>query len=188
MSDAAQPPAPEGGTDDEALNHVLRARREKLAALDAYGIPPYAYRYDRTHTSSEAIAAYTALEAEARAIAASGPVDEPMTEVEAPVVRVSGRLLSWRSQGKTAFAHLGDAAGRVQLYLRRDQLGDAFDVVKSAVDVGDVVGVSGPCFRTRAGEVSVRVETFELLAKSLRPLPFGKEAVVDGQLERFDPH
>ena len=182
MSDTEQ----QGPGETEAeLNHVLRARREKLAALEARGVPPFAYRYDRTHHSAEAVTAFTALEAEARALADRSPVDEPRAEVEGPVVRIAGRLLSWRSQGKTAFAHLGDAAGRIQLYLRRDVLGDAFDLVKSAVDVGDVVGVSGPCFRTRAGEVSVRVESFELLAKSLRPLPFGKEAVVDGQTVRY---
>ena len=131
------------------------------------------------------MAAFAALEAEARLLADAGPVDEPPAEVEGPVVRVAGRLASWRSQGKTAFAHLADAAGRVQLYFRRDALGETFDLVKAAVDVGDVVGVAGPCFRTRAGEVSVRVERFELLAKSLRPLPFGKEQLVDGQTVRY---
>ena len=170
---------------DEELNHVLRARRDKLAALEARGVSPFGYRYDRTHSSAEAIAAFAALEAEGRALAAAGPVEEPLPDAEGPIVRIAGRLLSWRSQGKTAFADLGDASGRVQLYLRRDQLGDTFDLVKTAVDVGDIVGISGPCFRTRAGEVSVRVEQFELLAKSLRPLPFGKEATVDGQLVRY---
>ncbi|GJG87553.1 lysine--tRNA ligase [Gemmatimonadetes bacterium T265] len=178
-----QPGASDGAADE--LNHVLRARREKLAALEARGVAPYAYGFDRTHTTAEAISAFAALESEARAIADAAPVDEPAAEVEGPVVRIAGRLLSWRSQGKTAFAHLGDAAGRVQLYMRRDVLGDAFDLLKTAVDVGDVVGVSGPCFRTRAGEVSVRVEHFELLAKSLRPLPFGKEATVNGEVVRY---
>ncbi|HEY0778805.1 MAG TPA: lysine--tRNA ligase [Gemmatirosa sp.] len=186
MSDAEPHAGAQGvGDADEELNHVLRARRDKLAALEARGVPPFAYRFDRTYTTAEATDAYAALEAEARALAAVGPVDEPAAEVEGPVVRVAGRLVSWRSQGKTAFAHLGDASGRVQLYLRRDVLGETFDLVRSAVDVGDVVGVSGPCFRTRAGEVSVRVESFELLAKSLRPLPFGKEATVDGRTVRY---
>ena len=185
MSDVERPAGGAADAGEEDLNHVLRARREKLAQLEARGVAPFAYRFDRTHTSAEAVAAFTALEAEVRALADAGPVDEPPAEVEGPIVRVAGRLTSWRSQGKTAFAHLGDVSGRLQLYFRRDLLGDAFDLVKSAVDVGDVVGVSGPCFRTRAGEVSVRVEEFELLAKSLRPLPFGKEQVVDGQTVRY---
>ena len=187
MSDVDQPPPVAGaqGQPDDELNHVLRARREKLAAIEARGVLPFAYRFDRTHTAADAVAAYTALETEADALARSAPVDEPQPEVEGPVARVAGRLTSWRSQGKTAFAHLGDATGRIQLYFRRDALGETFDLVKDAVDVGDVVGVSGPCFRTRAGEVSLRVEEFELLAKSLRPLPFGKEQVVDGRTVRY---
>jgi lysyl-tRNA synthetase class 2 len=74
----------------------------------------------------------------------------------------------------------------VQLYFRRDALGDdSWDLLKSLVDVGDVIGAEGPLFRTRAGEVSMRVERVELLAKSLRPLPFGKEQVVDGRVIRY---
>ncbi len=182
----ALPPAGAESAAGEELNHVLRARREKLAALEARGVPAFAYAFDRSHSTLEAVAAFEALEREARGIADAQPVDIPPAEVEGPVVRVAGRLTSWRSQGKTAFAHLADAAGRVQLYLRRDALGDdTWDVLRSLVDVGDVVGVGGPLFRTRAGEVSVRAEGVELLAKSLRPLPFGKEQVVDGALVRY---
>ncbi|MDF1502656.1 lysine--tRNA ligase [Roseisolibacter sp. H3M3-2] len=164
--------------DGEELNFVLRARREKLAALEARGVPPFAYRYDRTHDSAGAAAAFAALEGAAP--------EATRAEAEGPSVRLAGRLTSWRSQGKTAFAHLADGAGRLQCYFRRDVLGDeTFELLKSLVDIGDVVGVAGPCFRTRAGEVTVRAEQVELLAKSLRPLPFGKEQVVDGQLVRY---
>ena len=169
----------------EALNFVLRARREKLAALEARGVAPYAYRYDRTHASVEAIAAFEALELEARA-AGGTALEDAGAEVEGPTARLAGRLVSWRSQGRTAFAHLADAAGRVQCYFRRDLLGEEqFDLLKTLVDVGDVVGVAGPLFRTRAGEVTVRAEQVELLAKSLRPLPFGKEQVVEGRTVRY---
>lgn len=192
MSDEQKPPvgAPESGegadVQGEELNFVLRARREKLAALEARGVPPFAYRYDRTHASVEAIAAFEALEAEARSGAAPSEEGAPAAEVEGPSVRIAGRLTSWRSQGKTAFSHLADGEGRVQVYFRRDALGDeSFDVLKSLVDVGDVVGVSGTMIRTRAGEVTVRADGFELLAKSLRPLPYGKEQVVDGQVVRY---
>ena len=176
----------EGADAGESLNHVLRTRREKLAALEARGVQPFAYAYARTHTSVEAVAAFDALEREAHSAAQSVPREVPAPEVEGPLVRVAGRLTSWRAQGKTAFAHLADGDGRVQLYLRRDALGDeAWEVLKSLVDVGDVVGAEGSLFRTRAGEASVRVERVELLAKSLRPLPFGKERVVDGRTVRF---
>lgn len=149
----------------EDLNFVLQARRDKLARLEERGIAPYAYRYERTHSAAEAVAVL-------------GDRDEGER------VRVAGRLVAWRGHGKTAFAHLSDPTGRIQLYFRRDDLGpDAFDTVE-LLDIGDVIGVEGPVFRTRTGEATVRAESFELLAKSLRPLPFGKEEVQDGVVVR----
>ena len=88
-------------------NYVEQHRRGKRAALEAMGVRPFAYGYARTHTSAEALAAY-----------------DPAMGDAGPRVRVAGRLASFRSQGKTAFAHLEDVAGRLQLYFRRDQLGD----------------------------------------------------------------
>jgi lysyl-tRNA synthetase class 2 len=150
-------------TDDQ--NFLLRARREKLAALEAEGVAPFAYGFDRTHES-------------AAAVAALGEADE------GPVVRVAGRVVAWRGQGKTVFAHLADMSGRVQLYFRRDELGEAEFARLKLFDIGDVIGVEGPMFRTRTGEATVRVNHVTMLAKSLRPLPFGKEEVVDGEVVR----
>lgn len=146
----------------EDLNFVQKARREKLDALVAAGIAPFAYGYDRTHQTADAVASL-----------AEGVE-------EGPPVRVAGRLVAWRGHGKTAFAHLADASGRIQLYFRRDELGDEVFTQLALYDIGDVVGVSGPLMRTRTGEVTVRVGEVVLLAKSLRPLPYGKEEVVDG--------
>ena len=146
------------------LNFVMRARREKLDALAGLGVAPFAYSYSRTHSASEALAA-------------SGEAEE------GPVVQVAGRIIAWRAHGKTTFAHLADQSGRIQLYFRKDALGDRYAVVEH-LDLGDIIGVKGPLFRTRTGEVTVRVESFDLLAKSLRPLPFGKEEVVDGTVVR----
>jgi lysyl-tRNA synthetase class 2 len=152
-------------TTDE-LNFVLKARREKLDRLVERGIPPFAYAYERTHTAAAAVAAL-----------GEGTA-------EGPRVRVAGRLVAWRAHGKTTFAHLADQTGRIQLYFRKDELGDERYASLDLLDLGDIVGVAGPLFRTRTGEVTVRVESFELLAKSLRPLPFGKEEVVDGAVVR----
>ena len=155
-------------TDD--VNFVIKARREKLDALRAASIEPFAYSYDRSHTTQEAIAAM--------------PAATEGHEQEGPRVSVAGRIVAWRAHGKTVFAHLADMSGRIQLYFRRDQLGDEkFDVL-SHFDLGDIIGVAGPLFRTRTGETTVRVESFELLAKSLRPLPYGKEEVVNGETVR----
>ena len=148
------------------VNFVQKARREKLDALVAAGIAPFAYGFDRTHQAAGAIATL------------------PEGVEEGNAVRVAGRLVAWRGHGKTAFAHLADGSGRIQLYFRKDELGDDVFGRLDLFDIGDVVGVSGSLMRTRTGEVTIRVTTVEMLAKSLRPLPYGKEEVVDGVMVR----
>jgi lysyl-tRNA synthetase, class II len=150
----------------EEHNFVLQARRDKHDALVAAGIQPYAYGFERTHSAAEALTL--------------GPAEE----TEGPTVRVAGRMVSWRSKGKTAFAHLADQTGRIQLYFRRDELGEEVWDRLRHFDLSDVIGVEGPVFRTKTGEVTVRVKYVEMLAKSLRPLPYGKEETVDGQIVR----
>ena len=151
--------------EHEDLNFVQKARREKLDQLIAKGIAPFAYRFERTHAAGQAA---TALK--------EGVED-------GPTVSVAGRIVAWRGHGKTAFAHLADDTGRIQLYFKKDVLGDSFGNLE-LIDVGDIIGVHGPLFRTKTGETTVRAEQWELLAKSLRPLPFGKEEVVDGKTVR----
>jgi lysyl-tRNA synthetase, class II len=150
----------------EEPNFVLQARRDKHDALVAAGIPPYAYGFDRTHTAAEAVAL------------------APAEHADGPSVRIAGRLVAWRAQGKTAFAHVADSSGRIQLYFRRDELGDATWEQLRHFDLSDVIGVEGRLFRTKTGEPTVRVAKVEMLAKALRPLPFGKEETVDGQVVR----
>jgi lysyl-tRNA synthetase class 2 len=147
----------------DELNFVQRARREKLDALIERGVAPFAYAFDRTHPAAGAIALH--------------PEGH---EGEGETVRIAGRVVGWRAHGKTTFAHVADDSGRIQVYFKKDQLGEATYSALDLFDIGDVVGVSGPLFRTRTGEVTVRAVEVELLAKSLRPLPFGKEEVVDG--------
>ncbi|MGV3709992.1 MAG: lysine--tRNA ligase [Gemmatimonas sp.] len=142
------------------------ARREKLDRLRARGVEPFAYSYTRTHTSVEAVAALG-------------------DEAEGPTVSVAGRIVSWRGQGKTAFAHVADMVGRIQLYLRKDEIGDEAFALLADLDLGDYVGATGVLMRTKTGEVTVRVTKCELLSKALRPLPFGKEQMVDGQMVRY---
>lgn len=162
-------------TDD--LNFVLRARREKLEAIRAAGVEPFAYSYNREQTAAEAL---MLLPDGSDSASASSGGHAP----EGPTVSVAGRIVAWRAHGKTAFAHLADSSGRIQLYFRRDQLGDDRYGLLHHLDLGDIIGAAGPLFRTRTGEVTIRVTSFELLAKSLRPLPFGKEEAIDGQVVR----
>jgi lysyl-tRNA synthetase class 2 len=146
------------------LNQVLRVRREKLDALRARGIEPFAYGFERSHRAADAVSCFESAEGDGR-LGEDG---------EGEPVRTAGRIVGWRGHGKSAFAHLEDASGRVQVYFRLDLLGaEAFETL-DLLDLGDWVGVEGPTFRTRTGEVSVRVRSWTLLAKSLRPLPFGK--------------
>ena len=140
----------------EERSYVEAARREKRAALEALGVRPFAYRYERSHTASEALAAY----------------QDEMGET-GPRVRVAGRLDHLSSHGKTTFGHLEDPSGRIQVYFRRDVLGQAYNLVE-LLDLDDHVGVEGTLFRTKKGEVTVKADTLTMLAKSLRPLPRGK--------------
>jgi lysyl-tRNA synthetase class 2 len=149
----------------DELNFVLQARREKLEALEAAGVQPYAYSFDRQHSAAEAQQLIGATD-------------------EGPAVTLAGRIVAWRSHGKTTFAHLADSTGKIQLYFKKDQLGETNYAQLAHYDLGDIIGVHGPLFRTRTGEVTVRVDRVEMLAKSLRPLPFGKEEEVDGQIVR----
>jgi lysyl-tRNA synthetase class 2 len=152
----------------DELNFIMSARREKLEALRAAGVEPFAYSFSRSHTASEAVA-----------LAPDDPAGE-----SAETVRVAGRVVSMRAHGKTTFAHLADASGRVQLYFRRDEIGDEYSRL-DLLDIGDVIGATGVIFRTRSGEPTVRVSDFTILAKSLRPLPFGKEeTAADGTTVR----
>ena len=134
---------------------VEAARREKLAELVKRGVVPFAYRFERTGGAKAALDGFTTDDATRH--------------------RLAGRLILVRPMGKTTFAHLEDRSGKIQLYFKVDDVGkEAYDVVKF-LDLGDFIGVEGPLFKTKTGEVTLRVEHLTLLAKSLRPLPLGKE-------------
>jgi len=136
-----------------SLQELMRQRREKLAKWRAFGVEPYAYRFDPTHHAADLVAR-----------------GEVITETPGEVVRLAGRILTLRGHGKAGFAHLLDGSGRIQLYFKAENLGSAFARYE-LLDVGDWIGVSGPLFRTRTGEITVRVDALEMLAKAVRPLP-----------------
>jgi lysyl-tRNA synthetase class 2 len=121
------------------LNFVQRARREKLDTLVSRGIAPFAYGFDRSHRAAEALALHP-----------EGQQEEGET------VRVAGRVVAWRAHGKTTFAHLADDTGRIQLYFKKDVLGEQAYADLDLYDIGDVIGVSGPFFGTRTRELNLR--------------------------------
>lgn len=136
----------------EELSEILAVRREKLNSLVAEGKDPFRKtRYERTAWSSE--------------------IKGDFERFEEKTVRVAGRILSKRGMGKAIFADLMDDKGRIQIYVRLNDVGEeSFELFKK-VDIGDIIGAEGFVFRTRMGEITVHITSLELLAKSLRPLP-----------------
>jgi lysyl-tRNA synthetase class 2 len=153
-------------------SELEKIRLQKLDRLRAAGMDPYPPRAERTHTTVQALADYAARLAAA-----------PSADTHSPSGHyvVAGRLRAIRVMGKAAFAHLEDAAGRLQLYLRADGLGDKYRLFVDAFDLGDFVQASGGLFTTKTGEVTLWVQDFRMLAKAVSPLPAPKEEVVDGE-------
>jgi lysyl-tRNA synthetase class 2 len=142
----------------DTQNDLVKARFDKLARLRARGIDPYPHRYERSHTAAEAVSLFEAEEKRA--------TEDARTDV----VSLAGRIVAFRGMGRATFADLLDGSGRVQVMFRRNQLPDTYEVLND-LDIGDWLGVKGPIFRTRAGEITLEVGDFTLLCKSLRPLP-----------------
>ena len=144
------------------LSELQAIRRDKVEAFRERGVEPYALRAERTHTTAEAIRAFEAHDAAGTLVDGSDP--NPVTVV--------GRLVSFRHMGKTVFAHIEDGAGRLQLYARRDELGDdGYADLLRLYDLGDFVQASGTLFRTRTGEISLRIANLAMLAKALNAPP-----------------
>lgn len=142
----------------EELNDQLLVRREKMNNLREQGMDPFGKRFERTHTSQEIIDAYEELTKEA-------------LEENEVSVSLAGRIMTKRGKGKAGFAHIQDLTGQIQLYVRKDSVGDEQYEIFKTVDIGDHVGVQGVLFKTKVGELSIKVKDFTLLSKALRPLP-----------------
>ena len=142
----------------EELNDQLQVRREKLQTLRDRDIEPFGGKFNRTHLSKELHETYDALTKE--------EIEEKNIEVT-----VAGRIMTKRGKGKVGFAHLQDRKGQIQLYVRKDAVGeDDYETFKSA-DLGDFIGVTGTLMKTNTGEVTVRPTSLTQLSKALRPLP-----------------
>ncbi len=144
-------------------------RREALKALRERGIDPYPYEWD---VDTYARTIHETFSDERHQPDESGQAPEPFN------VSMAGRIMSKRIMGKAAFFDLQDSTGRIQVYVRRDDLPEGFynEVFKKLLDIGDIVGIKGFVFRTKTGELSVHATELQLLSKALRPLPVVKEA------------
>lgn len=143
------------------LNSVQEQRLQVIEDLRKEGIDPYGHRFDRTHSAAEAKLTFEKAEAEVAE-------KEHFTTAS---MRLAGRIVSKRDQGKTAFVHIQDQSDKIQVYIRKDVIGeDAFTMLKRFY-AGDIIGVDGPAFRTKTGEVSIRAEKITILSKSITPPP-----------------
>ena len=140
----------------EDLNEMMKVRREKMEAFRGQGVAPFGHRYEVTDYAADIKQKNEGLEG----------------EEEGPEVHIAGRLMAIRGHGKATFCTLNDRTGNIQVYFKIDVLGEAkYKNEFRKLDIGDIVGIRGVAFKTHRGEVTVRVEDFDLLSKSLRPLP-----------------
>jgi lysyl-tRNA synthetase class 2 len=150
--------------DHEAeLNQILRARREKLARLRELGVHPYPYRFDATHHVADILHDFDKV------------CEKEGDSSRAPKFSIAGRIVTVRDMGRAAFCHLRDSSGQMQLYFKKDIVGEQGYEVFKLLDIGDIIGVTGTAFRTKTGEETLRVASFELLCKNIYPLPVVKE-------------
>lgn len=166
MNERTVPAAPVPEQQDE--HRLIAERKRKLEELRAKGINPYPYRYDPTHHAREIQTLHARLRPE---------------EQSGEHVKVAGRLMLLRRMGKASFGHLQDETGRIQLFFKQDRLGQLYELLP-LLDLGDIIGAAGEVVKTKTGEVTVLVTAFELLAKSVRPLPEKYHGLKDEE-ERF---
>ncbi|MBT8378591.1 MAG: lysine--tRNA ligase [Ignavibacteria bacterium] len=140
------------------LNVLIKRRYEELEELKNKGFEPYAYSFDTNSYSED--------------------IKNNFSEYENNTVRISGRIMAIRRMGKASFAHIMDFTGRIQIYLKKDEIGEEYAAFK-LMDIGDIIGVEGFVFKTRTGEITVHANKLSLLAKSIRPLPIPKEVEDD---------
>ncbi|RDU34770.1 lysine--tRNA ligase [Neobacillus piezotolerans] len=142
----------------EELNDQLLVRREKMNEMRQKGIDPFGKKFDRNATAKSLIEQY-------------GGLDKEELETKEVSVSLAGRVMTKRGKGKAGFAHLKDLTGQIQIYVRKDEVGDSQYDLFNSTDLGDIIGVTGTLFKTQVGELSIKVTEYTFLTKALRPLP-----------------
>lgn len=137
------------------LNEMMKLRREKIKTFADMGVAPFGHSCEVTHHAQDIRDQFEALEG----------------EQDGPVVRLAGRLMAKRGHGKASFGEIMDRSGRVQIYFKYDVLGEEKYAQYRLLDIGDIIAIAGRVFKTQRGEITILITDFELLSKSLRPLP-----------------
>jgi lysyl-tRNA synthetase class 2 len=139
---------------EQDINTLIQRRLEELKELNKQGVQTFAYSYDIDNYSIN--------------------IKNNFEQYENKTVKIAGRLMAIRRMGKASFAHIQDNEGKIQIYIKKDDIGDYYDVFK-LLDIGDIIGIEGFVFKTKTGEISVHSKSFSLLSKSIRPIPIPKE-------------
>ncbi|OQX95781.1 lysine--tRNA ligase [candidate division KSB1 bacterium 4572_119] len=150
----------------EELTDLRKIRLEKLSQIREMGVNPFPFVFDRTDFAADVIKNF-----------------DPDEKKQA---KLAGRLMAVRKHGKAAFCHIMDASGKIQIYIRKDQVGDEQFELFKLLDIGDIIGIEGEVFKTRTEEISVFVSDLQLLSKNLRPLPIVKEKIEEGEKMVYD--
>ena len=158
------------------FSSLEQIRLEKIKKLKELGIEPFPHRSQRTHTSQEAIKALEEFEKQ----------DNSDKDVEPVLAVLTGRIRATRAMGKLTFAHIEDGEGKIQIFLRINELGqERIDFFNDMFDIGDFIQASGSMMRTRTGEPTLLVDDFKILSKAVSPLPAAKdEELEDGTIIR----
>jgi lysyl-tRNA synthetase, class II len=141
----------------EDTNELIQQRIKKVEELKDLGIKPYGDPYETAHHTADLKAQH-------------GDKPKELLESERVSCTLAGRIVAMRDFGKAAFAHIQDSTGKLQIYFKKDMLGESFKLLKK-IDIGDIIGMKGVLFRTKTDELTVEVESYTLLTKSIRPLP-----------------
>ena len=152
---------------EQDMNELMKVRRDKLAAFEAKGVAPFGHRFEVSHHAKDVLEQFCHLEGE---------------EESSEEITIAGRLMAIRGHGKASFSVLMDRSGRIQIYFKLDVLGEEKYSQFKLLDIGDIIGVKGHVFRTRRGEITVRVDDFDILSKSLRPLPEKFHGLTDTEI------
>ncbi|HEY3131287.1 MAG TPA: lysine--tRNA ligase [Acidobacteriota bacterium] len=147
----------------------IAQRQKKLQEIIAKGFDPYPHKFDYTHTVSQLVGDFS-------------EQSHDQLEANSIQVRSCGRLIALRSHGKAAFGHISDGDSKIQIYIKKDKVGERTFELYELLDVGDLLGVRGRLFRTRTGELTIFVEQLELLAKALFPLPEKWHGLTDTEI------
>ena len=152
---------------EQDMNELMKVRRDKLAAFEAKGVAPFGHRFEVSHHAKYVLEQLGHLQGE---------------EESSEEITIAGRLMAIRGHGKASFSVLMDRSGRIQIYFKLDVLGEEKYSQFKLLDIGDIIGVKGHVFRTRRGEITVRVDDFDMLSKSLRPLPEKFHGLTDTEI------